>query len=354
MTLTEVIIGAMQKLARENSDGPKIDKYWEIVLPEVLDFMANEVFLTLHRLFINESMKQSAFRLAQTVPPRDTEKLDNATLTLHCLTREALWSISDDSGFQALVDRSHGIICNTADSIRWVKPSHVWLPHTYKVQLQIHRSLIERYKHAFFARRCYAEVVRRGRQNKYLKCVHVLLTDSDEFRQQQNEATKWLRAKSRSIVAKVGIDSNVGEDLLQNQFIKLLRLPWHEQVQRAGATKKAIRDGAIDLQRKGGQYEEVPLDDEHINAIPDDATYDTIEGMIADQFPKRILARQSQIEEILSEGKPDLGERRFMVLLKLSETPQNEIAKQLNTSEPTITRDKMVIRQKWEDIKDLL
>lgn len=80
--------------------------------------------------------------------------------------------------------------------------------------------------------------------------------------------------------------------------------------------------------------------------------------MIDDESPKRmarILEFQPQIERILSGGRSKLGKRRFQVLWRVRNgVSQTEIAKQLNISEPTLSRDKKAIKQSWENINALL
>ena len=129
MDFMETTIDIMYRLAREHSPRGIIDKYWQRILPEALDIAANEIFLALHRVYINESIKQSAFSLAQTAPPRDISKLDDGTLALHSITRQVWLGISETSEFQSLVDKNHGVIYNTAappfaGSNRHVSGSH--------------------------------------------------------------------------------------------------------------------------------------------------------------------------------------------------------------------------------------
>ena len=348
MILTDEVSGAMQQIAIENSDGGEIDQHWEGILPEVIGLFKNEIFLAQHRLYIDNQMNQSAFKRARmTISTRNAKKLDFATLALHYWTSSALSGISKDRNFQALVDQ-----------MEWVNPSLVWLPRFGGIDEQVFDALAEHYERIFFAERCYAELISRGRQNEYMKYTHVLLNKSDQFRPQQEVALKLLRERSGIIAAGVGVDSGVGEDLLHNFLEKLLDLPCHVQIQRAGATYNAIHDGAVDVRRKGGRFDHVSLDDEHIDSIPDDAAKDPIEGMIDDESPKRIsriLECQPQIEKILSGGRAKLGKRRFQVLQQMcTDAPQKDIAKQLNISEPTITRDKELIRQSWGQIQELL
>ena len=95
--------------------------------------------------------------------------------------------------------------------------------------------------------------------------------------------------------------------------------------------------------------------DESLNAMPDESIKDPSAKIIGDEFTPRLLACQPQIERILSQGRPEKGERRFKVMqLMLTQTPQNEIAEQLRTSAATITRDKDVIKQSWQRIKEVL
>ena len=354
MIFTDEVSGAIEEIARENSAGRDIDPHWEGILPEVIGLFRNEIFLAKHRSYIDERMIQRACKLAQmTISRRNTKELDIATLALHYWTSKTLSGISKDRNFQVLVDQ-----------MNWVNPSLIWLP-ACGIDEQVFDAMVDHYERRFFAERCYDELISRGRKSEYLKCTHVLLNNSDQFRPQQEVARKWLREKSGIIAAGVGVDSGVGEDLLHNFLAKLLDLPWHVQIQRAGATYKAIHDGADDMRRKGGRYKHVSLDDEHNDSIQDESARDPIERMIDDESPKRIsriLECQPQIEKILSGGRAKLGKRRFQVLRQMrtdalqkeNAALQKEIAKQLNISESTITRDIEVIRKSWGQIEKLL
>lgn len=348
MIFTDEVSGAIEEIARENSDGGEIDQHWERILPEAIALFKNEIFLAQHRLYIDGPMIYSARKRAgMTISPQDPKKLNIATLVLHYWTSSALSGISKDRKFQVLVDQ-----------IDWVNPSVIWLPRFRRINDQVFDALAEHFERIIFAERCYEELVSRGRQSKYLKCTHVLLNNSDQFRPQQEVARKWLHEKSEIIAAGVGINSDVGEDLLHNFLLKLVPLPFHTQLQRSAATRKALHDGAVDMQRKGGRYEHVPLDDEHIDLIPDDATKDPINATIDEESPKRIsriLECQPQIEKILSGGRSKLGKRRFQVLQQMrTDASQKDIAQQLKITEPTLTRDKKIIRQSWAKILELL
>lgn len=345
MIFTDKVSTAIEEIARENSDGGEIDQHWESILPEVIGLFKNEIFIAQHRLHIDTPMIQSAFKHARLIiSPLNTKELDIATLALYCWTSGALSGISKDRKFQSLVDQ-----------MDLANPSLIWRPG-FGIHQQVIDAMVEHYERIFFAERCYAELVSRGRQNEYMKYTHVLLNKSDQFRPQQEVARERLCKISEIIATRVGIDSGDGEDLLHNFVAKLLSLPWHEQIQRAGATHKAIHDGAVDVRRKGGQHDYVSLDDDHFNSIPDVTAKDSIEEMIDNgEILKRILEHQVQIEKILSGGKAKLGKRRFQVLRKMYEgDTQKEIAKQLNISEPTITRDVEVIEQNRSKLKNLL
>ena len=96
MNLIEASIEGMRRIAVANSKGGKIDSHWESVLPEIEDIFANEIFLTLHRRHIDESMEYRARQIAQKAPLRDVSGLDDAKLVLHCVTREMWLGISYD------------------------------------------------------------------------------------------------------------------------------------------------------------------------------------------------------------------------------------------------------------------
>ena len=349
MNFLEANLTIMLQIARERSEGEDIDKYWDRVLPEALEFAANEIFLTLHRSYINQPMKKEAAQAAQVLPSREIGNLDYATMWLHCFTREWWLNMSHDEQFQALVDQNHGVIYDTTDPTRWVKPSLIWIPHFDGMIRQIFLSLVERYKQYSFARRCWTEMISRAQKNEYLKCTFIQLSDSHGLRREQNEAIQWLFSQS------MNIDADVGEDALQNWLEKLVALPPHMQIQRAGATQAAIQHGAIDIRRKGGQHKPIHLDKELINTTPDKSTIGPAEDIEVEGLLPRLQSRRSQIEKILSKGKPKLGKRRFKVLEMLAHTScQKTIAKKLNISESTITRDIQIIEKAGGRIREVL
>ena len=348
-------IDIMYRLAREHSPRGIIDKYWERILPEALDIAANEIFLALHRVYINEPVKQSAFSLAQTASPRDISKLDDGTLALHSITRQVWLGISETSEFQSLVDKNHGIIYNTTDPVRWVKPAGIWLPHFSGIITQIYRSLVERYKQLLFARRCYAELVRRGRQNPYIKHTFILIPGSPDMPREQTEAHQWFFSKSKGIATSVGADPAYGEDAGHDWLEELAGLPLHQKIQQVGATRIAIERDIIDMQRKGNPYEHVHFDDVLTDGVADESAKTPNENIITDEYRQRLLEYQTQIEDILRLRSPEAGKRRFQVILYiLMELPQKEIAKLVNAKESTITKDKQVIKENWDQIQEIL
>ena len=355
MDFMEATNYGIQLLAREFSAGKNIDKYWQRVLPEVSDFATNEIFLTLHRLHINELMKRNAAHLAQTVPPRDVDNLDNATLMLHYIIRDWWLRMSANSVFQALVDESRSIIHNTTDPIVWVKPSHIWLPQSNGTARQIYLSLVERYKQIFFARRCYAELVRRGQQNPYIKHTFILIPGSPDMPREQTEAHQWYSSKSKGIATRIGVDPAYGEDAGHDWLEELAGLPLHQKIQRVGATRIAIERDIIDMQRKGKPYEHVHFDDVLTDVVADESAKAPNKNIITDEYRQRLLECQTQIEDILSQRSLEAGKRRFQVILHmLMELPQKEIAKRVNAKEPTITKDKQVIRENWDQIQEVV
>ena len=345
MNFLDANLSAMLTIARERSSGTDIDKHWTRVLPEAQGFAANEIFLTLHRFHINQLMKTEAAQVAQNTAPRDISKLDHAELWLHYFTCNWWLDMSHDRIFQHLVDHSYGVNSNTTDANRWVMPSLIWVPATHVITPRVHRSLVERYKHLFFARRCFAKLVDYLRDKKHRKYTFILLGDSHGMHQRQSDARQWLTKKS------ISIDPDVGEDALQDWLHKLLRLPWHQRVQKIGATCKAIQDGAHDIRDKGSRYEHVPFDEDLTNAMPNESTTDFPEGIDVET----LRAHRPKIEKLLSKGKIKLGKRRFKVMEMLAHTScQETIAKALNVSAATITRDIQIIEKARFRIKEVL
>ena len=189
-----------------------------------------------------------------------------------------------------------GVIYDTADPTRWVKPSLIWVPHCDGIIRQIFLALVERYKQYYFAQCCWAEMLRRARENKYLKCTYIQLSDSHGLRREQNDAIQWLSSQS------MDIDADVGQDALQNWLEKLLALPAHIQIQRAGATREAIQHGSSDIRRKGGQHKPTYLADEPNEPI-DESTIEADKGIDVETLLQRLQSRRSQIEKLLSKGQ---------------------------------------------------
>ena len=349
MDFLEANITIMLQIARERSEGEDIDKYWRGILPEALEFAANEIFLTLHRPYINQLMKKEAAQAAQTLPSREIGNLDYGTMWLHYFTCEWWLSMSNDAIFQSLVDQNHGVIYDTSDPTRWVKPSLIWVPHFDGMVRQIFLSLVERYKQYYFAQRCWNKLIRDARRNEYVKCTFIQLSDSHGLRREQNEAIQWLSNQSRDIAP------DFGEDALQKWLEKLLTLPPHIQIQKCGVTRKAIRDGAKDMRDKGGQHNPIHLGDGLINNIPDTSTVHSHEGTDVKQLLECFQSCRAKIEKLLSKGKPKLGKRRFKVMEMLAQAfCQKTIAKKLNVSEGTITGDIKIIKEARFRIQEIL
>jgi hypothetical protein len=293
-------------------------------------------------------MRHWAARIAQTVPPRDVGDLDDATLVLNYLVRRMLLSFANNPEYQAIVDNNVGELIFEPNRICWVNSAAgVWLPLSEGTARQIHFSLIERYKQAYFAQHCWAELERRNPRDEVEKYTFVLLTDCDEF---HKEAYQWLRDKSRRIAP------DVGEDAMHDWLKKLLELPLHIQITKSGATLKAIHDRSIDMRRKGGKYQHTTLD-ESTDPIIDQSLEAPDKEIIDDEYIQRFLANQQQIEEILGGDSVAIGKRRFKVMQMLTHTPNlnsSQIAKQLRVSKQTIGRDRNAIKQNWKRIQEIL
>jgi hypothetical protein len=355
MNLMQMVTDTLTRIAEDHSKGRQIDKHWKSVLPEVQDIIQHEIFLTIHRQYINEPMKCRAAEIAQTIQPRDISDLDDATLVLHCSTRRVWLGIGDEPEFQAIVDSKVKGLIYSPDPICWVNPYGVWLPLSEGTARQIESSLIERYKQGCFAQHCWTELLRRNPRNEAQKYAFTLLTDCDEFHHERNESDQWLRKESRRI------DPDVGEDAMHDWLDKLLDLPLHIQMTKSGATLKAIRDRSIDMRRKGGGYEHVALD-EFADTIPDQSLEAPDQELLDNEYIENLLANRKQIEEILTRKtararKAKIGKRRFEVLQMLAHTPDltsSELANLFGMSEQTIGRDRVVIGESWPQIRKVL
>ena len=352
MTLMDVMVGVIYQRARESSPGERIDQHWGPVLPQVIHCAVNEIFLVSHRAEVHPPMEQHAALYAQSLAPPDISNLDDGTLALHYYTRVWLLGISKERWFQTLVDQRFDVTFNTRDIGRWVKPSRIWVPLTP----HICHSLVEHYKHYFFGQHCYAELVRRARKNPYMKHTFIQLTDDPDLYKERNEGSEWLREASQRIATDVGAQPEVGEDARQDWLAKLFPLPFHRQVQNLRATRKAIEKRAIDLQyRKGGKYEHVSFDEYLTDTIPAESPTESPEDIDVEALLGGLPSCRAEIEKILSKGKPKLGKRRFKVLEMMAHTScQKTIAKELNISESTITRDIQIIEKARKRIREVL
>ena len=352
MNMMDVTREVIYQSARKTSAGKGIDEHWTPVLPEALNCAANEIFLVLNRTHVNPLMEEDAARYAQTLPPRDISNLDDGTLSLHYYTRFWLMGMSKEPLFHTLVDQSYGVKRNTRPNDHWVRPSLIWLPRFEAIMPHVRRSLVDRYKHYFFAERCYSELLSRGRKNPYMRHTFIQLTDDPDLYHLRKEGSEWLCEASRRIANDVGAPPEVGEDAKQDWLAKLCPKSLHLQIQDLRATRKAIEGRTIDLHyRKGGNYEHVPFDEDLTNTMPAESTTDSHEGIGVE----KLRAGQSQLEKILSKGKPKLGKRRFKVMEMMTQTPcQKMIAKALNVSEGTITGDLKIIKKSRDRIKEIL
>ena len=349
MDFVEETVDIIHCLARKNSEGDEIDQYWKPVLSDVSQIAENEIFLTLHRWYINESMKADAAQYAQNVPLPDVTDLDDATLYLHCWMRVSWLGIGDDPKFQSYVDNHLKGFIHPPEPVYWVNVSGVLLPISEGTVRQIYFALVERYKQFRFDEHCWDELMDRIRADETRMHMTLLLNCSEFFPVERNRSYQWVHDQNADI------EINVREDSMHDCLRKMLELPPHIQVQRSGAILKAIRDRVIDMMRKGGQYENVPFDDLLANAISDESAVDPNQSMIADEFLPRLLECRTQIEKVLGNGKTKLGKRRFKVMEMLAHTScQKTIAKALNVSEGTITGDIQTIKKARFRIQEIL
>lgn len=369
MNLIEESILAMRQLAENDSAGEGIDEHWEAVLPETDDIIANEIYFVLHGRFINESMMRQAYEIARNLPLGDVSDIDDAKLYLLSFVRFTLLGIADNPEFQAYVnDNVKGVIREAQGSainpqrIAWTKHSRLWLPLSEEDLVHIVRALAERMRQYFFSGHCWRELTSRHVGKELNMDMFALLNDSKLVTQKyQDEALQRL-SKLSSKVTK-GIDGIDPRDPMQNWLTELLALPRHMQWKKIGATPKAIRQGAIDMQRKGGKNQHVTLEEEaSVATIPDESLESPIKQLMDNEFSQRFLDNRQKIEEILSRQSPKkrrakIGKRRFNVMEILTQTPTPtpaEIARKLESSDQTIARDIAAIQQSWNLIQEVI
>ena len=370
MNLIEESIECMRQIAENDSAGEGIDEHWEAVLPETYDIMANEIFLTIHRQHINDSMKCWAAEVAQTLPSREVSNIDDAKLYLHYLARSTWLGIADNPEFQAYVDDNVKGVIHTVRGIMhrpgligWAKSSRLWLPLPEQGFVQIAGALVECFKQFLFAEYCWKQLTCRHVGKEVNKYMFALLTDSDVITQSDREEA-YQGIANLSEKATKGLQEIDSRDPMHDWWTKLSALPRHTQLLKIGATQDAIRQRAIDIQRKGGKCELVSLDadEEFTNTIPDESLEAPDNEIIRDEFLQLLSANQQKVEEILSRESPEkrratIGKRRFNVMQMLAHEPDltsADIAKQLKVGNQTIGRDRDVLRRSQARIREVI
>ena len=383
MNLKEECIEGLYQVAKKDSVSGTVDEYYQAVLPGVLDCLANEIFLTQNRDCITDRLLASAYQTALLVPLKDVSEDDDAVLTIHYYMRTAILKLHGDSYFRQIVDQSTPIEPRfTKDTYyRAVNiPAFRWVLTDYRRSLhaatsegklgQIVFSLIERYKQSLFMKNCFDEFVQRVQGNVGKKYTFSLLTDSEKFTSERNEAYLWLQQMSHKIARghiEDGEDAlrghiEDGEDALHDWSVKLQSMPFHMQMQKLGATSTAIRGNLYDRLKKGGKYKQVPLDDTLKNVIPDDTQEKPAElrELLVTEGIQRFKEKQQQIEYVLSEdakrNHAEIGKRRWRVMelrIQTNKTAE-EIGEMLDVSEKTVDTDWAEFQKKREVIQEIL
>ena len=370
MNLIEEGINCMRQIAENDTVGEGIDEHWEAVLPETYDIMANEIFLTIHRRYISDSMKCWAAKVAQTLPSQDFGNIDDAKLYLHYLARSMWLGIAENPEFQAYVDGNVKGVFHTVRGIMykpgligWAKSSRLWLPIPDQKLVQIAGALVERFKQFLFADDCWNQLTCNHVGKDVNKYMFALLTNSDVITQSDREEA-YQGISDISTKATEGLEGIDPRDPMHDWLAKLSALPRHTQLMKIGATRKAIHDRAKDIQRKGGKYEHVSFegDGEYADIIPDDSIVAPEFGIMGDEFLQLLLANQEKIEGLLSQDSPEkrrakIGKRRFKVIQMLVHEPDltsAEIAKRLKVGNQTIGRDRDLLRRCRTRIREVI
>lgn len=219
--------------------------------------------------------------------------------------------------------------------------------------------LITQWYHLLLMESFYGELVRRVRNNDLKKHTWgglIIKPEDEDLRRQQLESYQWLQLFSHRI-AHGNIED--GEDALHDWAKKLNSMPFHIQIQKLGATRKAISAKITDFRRKGGKYGHVSLDDTLADVITDESqeTPDELRELLSTEMGQQIMKKRPQIEAVLSADvkreKKQVGTRRFIVLLESDKTSE-QLAAGLGVNEKTVDRDRAVIQEKRRLIQEIV
>ena len=363
MTFLEMIQEGVRQLAESQSEGEGIDKHWEAILPDMEGILVNETFLVLNARVFDQSMERQAAQIAKDLPLPNVSTMSDAELYLRVLISEAWVGLAESPEFQdyvsANIDEAIHVTPSAAPNqqcIGWAKFSRLWLPFTEDKYVQIVKALADRFRQYRLAECCWDELRRRHVVKKASKYMWALLHPESEVITEENrvEAYNWLEEISSKVTKGIiGIDSS---DVGHNWLVKLLAQHTHVQLQKIRATSKAIRQDAITAQCEEHLHDSLEKK-ELPNIIANESPGNP--DLITDNPWQNLEAKQAEIEAIL-DCDPKITKRRFQVLQIIStwgsdrRITDTAIATQLKVSKQTIGRDKCVIREKFQQIRNVI
>lgn len=203
-----------------------------------------------------------------------------------------------------------------------------------------------------FARECFGEITKRIQSSPVARNTLGLVMDpkdSDYLRQKQAEAYSELQRMSCRIARNVGRQIEDGEDALHDWTTKLHSMPFHQKIQRLGATYKAIHDSLIDQQRRADRHEHISLDDMktpdgHQTTRPGEleSKYKSLQTQPQEKLPKDIdvyLELVGDIREAHGDTVAEIAEVYFEIYFqKDKKVKQQQIAQKLGINRRTVYR----------------
>jgi len=247
---------ALEHSIKSKSDN--IDSHWKDALPDLSLFLGNQVWLWIQRDYMDCQLNKLAWESSQQIEMPDLSLVEDATLSVHAWGRLAVLRTISTKEFQEWVDE-------------YCRPSIV-IPIT---QRQLFLSLVLQWWQVRQIRYYLNEVARRTEGNELAKKTFgALLVTDKNYREtfgtlpEMNKDYQQLFEISKKIANGIMPFNYSWEwedaqaDVVKDWITKLSSMPFHEQIQKLGVTRKAIHDGLIDYLRPiAGQPSFVSLDE---------------------------------------------------------------------------------------------
>lgn len=352
-TVIDAMVRGFYRLARENSDDSKeIDLYWDSVLPELLDFWANQTFLLWNRHYIIPDAEAWAYEQAKRLPREDLSHMNEGELFLKHYSRRTILNMSSNPEYVAIVDQSTRAIHAPmpaesfewfmGTSPHWVKSDFLYLPVTARLGIQIRGALLEQLKQILYAVNCWTTLIEKVQGNPVKKHTYgALMGRDDSFAWIQD----WSQKIARRMVKKPLDWEDIAGNALEGWLSDLSRLkekPRHIQMARLGTTDIAIKRNVIDELRK--LYDE-PVTTEYTDEV------------IATEAEPFVSEPLEVTDQKRTELKAALGETAFKIFEMRLDNPSltaKQAAQALGISEKTVDRNRKKIRDLWRVVQGIV